>query len=67
MKRLRNDLKKGYVQISSARVVKYVDYLDGIDGLPKADVIKMWMEDGAEIVVRPSGTEPKIKVYLETE
>jgi len=32
--------------------------------LPTADVISMEMEDGSKIIVRPSGTEPKIKFYL---
>ncbi len=48
-----------------SRVLRYQDYLEGIDELPKADVIKLWMEDGSEVVIRPSGTEPKIKVYTE--
>jgi len=48
-----------------SKVLKYKDYLKGIDGLPKSDVLKLWMEDGSVVVVRPSGTEPKIKVYTE--
>lgn len=67
MERLRNYMKKGYVQLSSSSVVKYQDYLEGADGLPKANVVKLWMADGTTIVVRPSGTEPKIKIYKETE
>ncbi len=31
--------------------------------LPKSDVLRFWLEDGTKIVVRPSGTEPKIKIY----
>ncbi len=31
--------------------------------LPKSDVLRFWLEDGTKIVVRPSGTEPKIKLY----
>jgi len=34
--------------------------------LPKADVLKYWLEDGTWIAVRPSGTEPKIKLYIGT-
>ncbi|KGO31881.1 phosphoglucomutase, partial [Oenococcus alcoholitolerans] len=32
--------------------------------LPKANVIKYWLEDGSWIALRPSGTEPKLKVYI---
>ncbi|MBI5345677.1 MAG: phospho-sugar mutase [Chlamydiae bacterium] len=32
--------------------------------LPKSNVLRYWLEDGTKIVVRPSGTEPKIKIYI---
>ncbi len=32
--------------------------------LPKSDVLRFWLADGTKIVVRPSGTEPKIKLYV---
>jgi phosphoglucomutase len=38
------------------------DYKDGIEGLPKTNVLKYWM-GGSWVAVRPSGTEPKIKIY----
>lgn len=31
--------------------------------LPKSDVLIFWLEDGSKLIVRPSGTEPKIKIY----
>ena len=43
---------------------KYPDYSEGIDGLPKSDVLKFFLEDNCSIVVRPSGTEPKLKAYI---
>lgn len=39
------------------------DYSLGIDNLPKSDVIKYFFEGGSSLVVRPSGTEPKLKTY----
>jgi len=36
-------------------------------GLPKANVLIYGLEDGSTVVVRPSGTEPKIKTYFTTK
>jgi phosphoglucomutase len=44
-------------------VVTVYDYSKGIDDLPKSDVLKFVFEDGSWIAIRPSGTEPKIKIY----
>ena len=41
-----------------------MDYSQGLDGLPKSDVIKFLLEDDCSVVVRPSGTEPKLKTYI---
>ena len=40
------------------------DYSRGIDGLPKSDVLKFFLENDGWFAVRPSGTEPKIKFYF---
>ena len=39
------------------------DYADGINQLPKENVLKFILEDGSWFAIRPSGTEPKIKIY----
>lgn len=46
------------------RVEKVLDYKDGLDGLPKSDVLKFILENHCSVVVRPSGTEPKLKTYI---
>ena len=46
------------------KVVKLLDYAYGLDGLPKSEVLKFLLEDNCSIVVRPSGTEPKLKIYI---
>ncbi len=50
--------------IGGFRVRKFKDYMEDSGDLPTADVISMEMEDGSKIIVRPSGTEPKVKFYL---
>lgn len=66
MKELRNSLSSNHtVEIEGSSVLKYADYLTGIDGLPKSDVLKVWLENGSTVVIRPSGTEPKLKIYTE--
>ena len=45
-------------------VQAYQDYLHGLDGLPPSDVIKFHLADHCSVVVRPSGTEPKLKTYI---
>lgn len=64
MKDIMTGLRKGIDQIGEFRVARLLDYETGIDGLPKADVLKFELEGGGSVIVRPSGTEPKIKVYV---
>ena len=44
-------------------IERVIDYSLGVDGLPKENVLKYIFKDGSWMAVRPSGTEPKIKVY----
>ena len=54
-------------EIGGYKVVSVTDYEDSAaTGLPKANVLIYALEGGATVVVRPSGTEPKIKTYFTT-
>lgn len=47
--------------------VTSVDDLErGVDGLPPTTGIRLRLADGSRVIIRPSGTEPKIKAYLES-
>lgn len=58
MKKIRNCDNKKY------NIKDKIDYLKGIDNLPKSNVIKVVFGNKAQFIARPSGTEPKIKFYL---
>ena len=63
MKHLRENR---FEEILGTKVVKFEDYKEGIEGFPKSNVLKYYLEDGSWIAFRPSGTEPKIKTYIGT-
>ncbi|AYB41845.1 phospho-sugar mutase [Paenibacillus lautus] len=51
-------------EVGGQLVKQVLDYAEGLDGLPKENVLKYLLEDGSWFCLRPSGTEPKIKVYF---
>lgn len=54
-------------EFAGKKVTKVTDYLDTAStGLPKSNVLRYDLEDGSVLIVRPSGTEPKIKTYFTT-
>ena len=65
---IMNDLRNNPpADIAGYKVVKAVDYKKPEEtGLPAADVLIYTLEGGATVIVRPSGTEPKIKTYFTT-
>ena len=64
MQRIMEAFRSGMKAFGGRKVVKLLDYAPGLDGLPKSDVLKFLLEDNCSIVVRPSGTEPKLKTYI---
>ncbi len=51
--------------VGGVAVARIDDLLTGVDGLPPGDVLRLWLDDGSRLIVRPSGTEPKLKLYLD--
>ena len=66
MKELTASLRRDGASILPG-IKEVKDYAPGIDGLPASDVLKYFFEDGSWMAVRPSGTEPQIKVYYSTK
>ena len=64
MQAVMQGLRGGVASFGSRRVLRVLDYAGGLDGLPRSDVLKFILADGCALVVRPSGTEPKLKLYL---
>lgn len=50
--------------LGGRQVTAVDDLRDGFEGLPPSDVVRLHLE-GARVLVRPSGTEPKLKAYVE--
>ncbi|MGA5809264.1 phospho-sugar mutase [Streptomyces cellulosae] len=61
MRRLR---EQPPTELAGLRITKAEDLTEGTDKLPPTDGLRYTL-DGARVVVRPSGTEPKLKCYLE--
>ncbi len=59
MEKARNQI----TSIGKYKIVNKIDYEKGVNGLPKSNVLKLFLDNGTSIVVRPSGTEPKLKIY----
>ena len=72
MNTLHND---PFISINGLKVIKVDDIEKGLRlskdsssplNLPKSNVVKLYLEDGSIVTVRPSGTEPKVKFYIGT-
>ena len=52
--------------VAGVPVASFDDLEEGADGLPPTDGLRFTLASGARIIVRPSGTEPKVKCYLQS-
>ena len=52
-------------QIAGRSVIAIDDLMKPKDGLPPTDGIRLWLDGDIRIIIRPSGTEAKVKCYIE--
>lgn len=64
MDTIMEEFRKGRSSLGGKKVISCLDYKKGLDGLPPSNVLRFLLEDNCSVVVRPSGTEPKMKVYV---
>lgn len=67
MNEIMQSFRIGLDEIAGMKVIRTEDYLEGLNGLPKSDVLKYFYESESvqgSVVIRPSGTEPKLKAYI---
>ena len=52
-------------EIAGYKVERFDDLLDPSGDLPPTDGVRFYLEEGIRVIIRPSGTEPKVKCYIE--
>jgi phosphomannomutase len=57
-------LRSNPIQELDGQEVQFTDFMGGWENLPGTDAIQLDLADGRRVIVRPSGTEPKLKCYL---
>ena len=78
LQKLMSDIRNNPFEIPQRKVLKIEDYKlkivsyengkkEVLEGYDTSDVLKYFLDDGSFIAIRPSGTEPKVKVYLSTK
>lgn len=64
MQDIMKSFRSSITEIGGKKILEVQDYSKGLRGLPKSDVLRFILEDNCSAVIRPSGTEPKLKFYI---
>lgn len=64
MQNIMKEFKDNLKELGGHKLIESLDYSKGINGLPKSNVLSFVFEDQSTLIIRPSGTEPKIKFYI---
>lgn len=66
--RMMVDYRSNYPKsIAHFKLAEAIDFIDGYKDIPSSNVLKFMLDDGSWYAIRPSGTEPKIKLYIYTK
>lgn len=63
MQKMKENLKVDG-EFAGLKITKIMDYSLGVGSLPKSSVLKICIDGDSSIIIRPSGTEPKLKLYF---
>jgi phosphomannomutase len=66
MQRILSRIRQNPLTIIDGQPLTFDDFAQGLYGLPKSDVLR-FANETYRIIVRPSGTEPKMKMYLQAK
>ena len=66
MKQTIKEIRKNPELSFGGEKFRFTDFAEGVDGLPKSDVLR-FLSDHYRLIIRPSGTEPKLKVYCQVK
>jgi len=58
--------KKKLKSVGSRSVISHDDFMKGVGPFPKEDILRYYLDDDTRVIARPSGTEPKVKIYIDT-
>lgn len=61
---MTNLREKGLQELAGVKVTKIEDYINGLYNMPGQNLMKFYFADGSWFAARPSGTEPKLKIYF---
>ena len=57
--------RRAFAHLGGVPVTGVDDFIDGFGPFPASNILRIFTSDGSRVIVRPSGTEPKVKVYID--
>lgn len=64
MDSIMDKFRTNLLKFGNKKIEKVYDYMKCINHLPKSNVIQFKLENDCSVIVRPPGTEPKLKIYI---